>query len=250
MSARLKAFGLHFFSSVFIISVFLGMVFFIWFPGPFSEIYNTWDAIKIIVAVDVILGPLCTLIIFDIRKKTKELKLDMLAIVTLQLIALGWGVHVTYSVRPVFIVFHQGDFFAFAESDLRIPALTDKSLTPAIWKAPRVVYVKPPKDGQEYRDIILNQLVGDVHTVHYLTSRYLPIENMKHEDVLKQALKLDAKYRNPDIKTYVNNFVNEHGGAVADYAFFPVKGGSSNGTLVLQRKTGEIAGYINEVLEY
>jgi len=250
MSVRLKAFGLHFFSSVFIISMFLGIVFYIWFPGPFAEIYNTWDAIKIIVAVDVILGPLCTLIVFDIKKKAKELKLDMLAIITLQLIALGWGVHVTYSVRPVFIVFHQGDFFAFAQSDLRISALKDKSLTPAIWKAPRMVYVEPPKDADEYKDIILNQLGGDVHTVHYLTARYLPIENMEREDILKQAIKLDDKYKNPNIKTYVNNFINEHGRVAADYAFFPVKGGSSNGTLVLLRSTGDIAGYINENLEY
>jgi len=250
MTARVKAFALHLLCSSVVIATFLAIVFFIWYPDPFSEIYHTWDAIKIIVAVDIILGPLCTLIIFDIRKKSKELKLDMLAIVGLQLVALFWGMYVTYSVRPVFIVYHKGEFFSFADSDLKISALENKSLVPALWKPPGVVYIKPPKDAVERGEIILNQLVGKVYSMPYLTSRYLPIEDMNKDDLIKRAMDIESKYRNPDIKVYINDFVARYGGKVADYAFYPVKGGTSIGTLVLSRDTGKIVGYINEILEY
>ncbi len=250
MRARLKAFALHLFCSSVVIASFLAVVFFIWYPEPFSEIYHTWDAIKIIVAVDVVLGPLCTLIIFDIRKKIKLIKLDMLVIVSLQVIALSWGMYVTYSVRPVFIVYYDGEFVSFAESDLKISALEDKSLVPALWKPPRMVYIKPPKDGVEHGEIILNQLVGTVYSMPYLTSRYLPIENMNKEDLIKRAMDINSKYRHPDIKKYVNNFVLHHGGKVSDYAFYPVKGGTSAGTLVLNSNSGKITGYIDKFLEY
>ncbi|MBI5889508.1 MAG: hypothetical protein HZB47_02375 [Nitrosomonadales bacterium] len=57
----------------------------------------------LIVGVDMALGPLITLIIFDTRKK--GLVYDLAVVVAIQLGALGYGVHTMFAARPAFIVF-------------------------------------------------------------------------------------------------------------------------------------------------
>ena len=84
---RLRAAALHLGLSATAAAAVLLTVFLGWYPQPMIQLHGVDAILFIMLAVDVVLGPLFTFIAFDRRKK--HLALDLAAIVALQLAALA-----------------------------------------------------------------------------------------------------------------------------------------------------------------
>ena len=80
----------------------------VWYPPPYFDAMGGQGLLKILVGVDVTLGPLLTLIIFDPRKKS--LRFDLSVIAALQIAALAYGVWVMFEARPVYTAFAMDRF--------------------------------------------------------------------------------------------------------------------------------------------
>ena len=65
---RLKASGIHLILSLVVAALSALLVFGIWYPYPYREISGGRELFLLVVTVDVILGPLITLAIFDRSK--------------------------------------------------------------------------------------------------------------------------------------------------------------------------------------
>ena len=61
---RKQAFLSHFCLSALIVLTVLTVILAVWYPGPFFQIIGAFEVIKILIAVDLVLGPLLTLILF------------------------------------------------------------------------------------------------------------------------------------------------------------------------------------------
>ncbi|MDH3536835.1 MAG: hypothetical protein OER87_13910, partial [Gammaproteobacteria bacterium] len=79
-------------------------IYYNWYPQPYFEVDGGWQGIRLVAAVDLVLGPLITFLIFDLRKSRREILFDLLTIVVIQFGALAYGVYATYTQRPVAIV--------------------------------------------------------------------------------------------------------------------------------------------------
>ena len=101
---KLKATAIHFFISLAVFLVLAGLVYFVWYPQPYFSVDGGWQGIRIIAAVDLVLGPMMTLVIFNIKKPRKEIITDLTIIAVIQLSALSYGVIVTYNQRPVAVI--------------------------------------------------------------------------------------------------------------------------------------------------
>ena len=88
--SRLQAFGFHFLASAAVIAIIFSFVKLVWYPHQLFEAANGFDLLKILVLVDLILGPLIMLIIFNPAKKS--LKIDVSTVIECQLLLLGYGV--------------------------------------------------------------------------------------------------------------------------------------------------------------
>lgn len=72
---RLRAFAIHLIAkSAGIILALLGLMHWVWYPAPYFEINGGWHVWRILAGVDVVLGPLLTLIVFKSGKPS--LKFD------------------------------------------------------------------------------------------------------------------------------------------------------------------------------
>ena len=101
---KLKATGVHL-SLSFIVFVYLAyQIYFNWYPQPYFSIDGGWQGIRLIGAVDLVLGPLITFLIFDLRKRRREIVFDLMVIAMIQFGALAYGITLTYTQRPVAIV--------------------------------------------------------------------------------------------------------------------------------------------------
>jgi hypothetical protein len=101
---KLKATGIHICLSLVVFIYLAYKIYYDWYPQPYFSVDGGLQGIRLVAAVDLVLGPLITFLIFDLSKKRKEIVFDLMTIATIQLGALAYGIHATYSQRPVAIV--------------------------------------------------------------------------------------------------------------------------------------------------
>lgn len=98
------------------------VVYFVWFrllyPYPYAQVMSGEKLFLMVLAVDVVCGPLLTFVLFNPNKKKRELALDMGLVVLIQSLALAYGVYTMCMARPVALVFEVDRFVAVSRAEL------------------------------------------------------------------------------------------------------------------------------------
>jgi hypothetical protein len=114
---RYQAFAVHMAISLVIFFILLVCITQYWYPGILFDTGNGWKAIGMIVGIDLVLGPLLTLIVFNHNKSS--LKFDLAIIALVQTAALVYGTWTIHQTRPVALAFINSSFITiFANSNL------------------------------------------------------------------------------------------------------------------------------------
>src|SRR6478609_1719637 len=108
--SRLRAAAIHLALSVAVAAVAGFLVFALWYPYPYRDISGGRELFQLVVAVDVIIGPLITFAVFNRSKPDRELKRDLVMVGVLQLAALCYGLFTVHLARPVHMVFEYDRF--------------------------------------------------------------------------------------------------------------------------------------------
>jgi hypothetical protein len=158
---RLKAAGIHLAISLAIAALAALLVFFVWYPYPYREISGGRE-LFLLVVVDVIMGPLMTLAVFNLNKPRKELRRDLAVIGVLQLAALVYGLWTVAVARPVHLVYEIDRFRVVHAIDIE-PAML-KEASPEFQQlplmGPTLLSVRNFRDNKEKTDITLLELAG------------------------------------------------------------------------------------------
>lgn len=120
---RLRAATIHLGLSVLVAVGVATLTLAIWYPGAYSVFAGGRHLLWLLVSVDVIIGPLLTLVVFDTRKRRAELTRDLAVIAALQFAALGYGLNTVRIARPVALVFEGSRFRVVSANDVRIDEL-------------------------------------------------------------------------------------------------------------------------------
>jgi hypothetical protein len=102
ISKRLRYFLGHLGCSILLGLLLLALVFLVWYPAPFAHAVGVTHIFLMLLAIDVTVGPLFSLLVYKEGKKT--LKMDLAIIILLQVIALGYGVYALAQSRPAWVV--------------------------------------------------------------------------------------------------------------------------------------------------
>lgn len=159
---RLKASAIHLGLSLAIALLAATLVFGIWYPYPYREISGGRELFLLLVSVDVILGPLITLAVFNRSKPWRELRRDLALVVLIQLSALAYGLWTVSVARPVHLVFEIDRFRVVHAIDIA-PELLDKTPPGVValpFTGPTLLAVRPFRDPQESSDATLAALQG------------------------------------------------------------------------------------------
>lgn len=100
---RIKYFLSHLLISLLVAGVSLFLIFKIWYPSPLHTALGIGGLVVMMLAIDVILGPLLTLVLA--KEGKKGLKTDLIVIGIVQLTALFYGLYSIDKGRPVAIAF-------------------------------------------------------------------------------------------------------------------------------------------------
>jgi hypothetical protein len=159
---RLKASGIHLGISVCIATAAALLVFALWYPYPYREVSGGRELFLLVMTVDVILGPLITLAIFNRAKPVRELAIDLTVVGLIQLAALGYGLWTVAVARPVHLVFEVDRLRVVHAIDIpqelfsRAPAGVD--IEP--WSGPTPLAVRPFRNADENLSATMEALGG------------------------------------------------------------------------------------------
>lgn len=105
---KIKASFLHFLLSAVAVSLIFIAVMYFWFPLLYIDVTNFKEIAIILIAVDLVLGPLLTFVVFNPKKES--LKLDLSIIVSIQIMAMSYGLYTIFLTHPVYITYFDNGF--------------------------------------------------------------------------------------------------------------------------------------------
>lgn len=156
----IRAAGVHLLISVAVASGVAALVFGLWFPVPLRELVGGTELFWLIVGVDVVCGPLLTLVVFNPHKPRAELRRDLALVALIQVFALGYGIHTLAYARPVVLVHEVDRFRVVTYSDLDPDATAPDWARPWSLTRPRTVGLRPADNQAEKTARISASLQG------------------------------------------------------------------------------------------
>lgn len=241
---RLQASAAHLVISLVIAALAALLVLGVWYPYPYREISGGRELFFLIVTVDVILGPLITLAIFNRQKPWPVLRRDLLVISALQMAALVFGLHTVYITRPVHLVFEYYRFNVVHAIDVpkdrlsQAPAMVEPM---PVW-GPTLLSLRPFKDNKEQSDATLDDLAG-----LKLPARpefWQPYE-LARAEVQKEAKPVvELMTRFPAEANTIRSAAQDAGRKAEDLVYVPMIGRKLFWTVLLDPATTQVVAYV------
>jgi hypothetical protein len=243
-TSRWKAFGIHLSISALIATVVVSTMYFVWYPDLLFEAMGASGLVLIIIGVDVVLGPLITLIVFNPAKEWRVLRMDLAMIALAQAGALAYGVYVVAEARPVYVVFSVDRFDAVAANDLHdvdLAKVTRPEFRSVPWGRPRVIAVEMPADSAAQLEVIQWGAAG-------LDLQMFPQYYRPYADLAALALKRarplsELRQRHPDEVAKLDAALAKLGRRDEETVFLPLKARNRDVTVLLDAKSGAVAGF-------
>jgi len=241
---RVKASGIHLGISLTIALLAALLVFGIWYPYPYREISGGRELFLIVMMVDVILGPLITLAVFNRAKPVRELKRDLTLVALLQLAALGYGMWTVFVARPVHMVFEYDRFRVVHAID--VPAELLNRAPPDVvalpLTGPTLLSLRPFKDANEKMEATMAALDGlSLSARPDLWQAYL----LAKGDIWQAAKPAsDLKIRFAAQAGVIDAAIAKTGRKPETLAYLPMVGRKSFWTVLLDPVTAEVLGFI------
>lgn len=217
---RVRAFLIHLAISFVIFLLLAYLIVIYWYPLPFFHTDGGWQGIRIIAGVDLVLGPLLTLIVYKPGKP--GLKLDLTLIGLAQAVALTWGIWVTYVERPVAVVYTLKYFTPVSARLLGQVGVAQEDLVTYGDKPPVPIYVDLPQATEEQQKY-LAQAVSSGTPLYLFTELYQKFDSESLQ-ILKQQSDQLYSYLESDKKgqRLLEAFFQIHPELYNRYLFIPL----------------------------
>jgi hypothetical protein len=240
---KFRAFGIHFATTLFVAALAAALIFFVWYPPPYATMVGGLKLFVLVTGIDLALGPLLSLVVYDSRKSRRALVFDYTVIAILQLGALAYGVYSVSQNRPVFVAYVKDRLEVIAageiaEQDWREAEGTRYSSPP--WHGP--VLVGTYVSRKDRNDALDGGLQG--RDVGVRPKFYVPYE--RQAEKIKRNLKPLAKLerRHKDAAPLVADALRELGRPAEDFGWLPVKHTHGFWTALMDRETGYPVKYL------
>lgn len=152
----------HLMISVVVATATSFLIFFVLYSYPYYKILGVSNIYAILLIVDVVCGPVMTMILANPKKPNNQLFFDISIIGIIQLSALLYGIHSLYEARPVMVVFEKDRFVLVQANDVQKSDLnhTLDEFKPLKWIGTRMASIREPESQDEMLESIEASLGG------------------------------------------------------------------------------------------
>lgn len=233
ISKRLKFFLNHLLISFLIALLVVGLVFFVWYSSPLATAVGVTHIFLMVLAIDVIVGPLLGLLVY--KEGKKSLKFDLTVIILIQISALLYGIYSIEQGRPAWLVYNVDRFELVRKNEIVAQNINQAKpqFQQISWLKPQFVATEFAKNTQQRNDDMFAEVLGGI-SLAQRPERYVDFSQAKKQ-IQKRAQSLELLQQYND-KAAVAKTLAKYPQATA---FLPMKASSVDMT-VLINKQGEV----------
>ncbi len=241
---RAKAGLIHFVFSLIVVAAAVSTTLYFWYPLDTLRISGFYEILYTLVIVDLCMGPMLTLFVYNPAKKS--LKFDLASIVLLQLAALSYGVYTLYQAHPVFMTFAKDQFYLVSARDADPDSAKLDEYRGAKWRLKaKLAYAKPPEDAKERSRLVEESLLEGAPDLEARAEYYVPYKNQVDE-VLAHQIDKQTLTKDPDRKKALQRYFDKTGSSAGDFAFLPLVGAKYRfATLLLNKESAMPVGVVD-----
>ena len=236
---RLKAFLIHLCCTGLVLATVLGAMTLVLYPDFYYRVEGGSQILRVIVMVDLVLGPLLTAIVFKPGKP--GLKFDITVIALVQLLALGYGVSLVYQERPLYLVSTGSVFRVVVASEVDTGNLQDPSLAVGLFGKPKLVYADA---GEQERQDILWEALGGGKDLDQRPEFYQPIK-ANLDKIRSKAIPLTRDILNESEKKSLDTFLTSEGAKLDDFLYYHLRAKNGFYVLAFDKKDFELRGVLD-----
>lgn len=157
-----QAAGIHGLCTVLVAALAAWLVFAMWYAYPYRELSGGRELFLLSLIVGVVCGPLLTLVLFNPKKRRKELWMDLALVALIQLAAMAYGMWTVWQARPLYLVHEVDRYKVISALDVKPEELAalPANLKPRFWSGPQTVSIRPPKSVEEHNKVLFEAATG------------------------------------------------------------------------------------------
>jgi hypothetical protein len=165
MKFRLKAFSLHLLGSATVLTLILGTLYLGWYRWPGWYLADATQVVAVLIAVDLVVGPLMTFVIASNSKAHHVLARDISIIVAVQVCALVYGATSLWNGRPLYYAFsenvlQQVQAYDIDATEADLGRQKNPELAPHWYSTPRWIWAPLPPDPEQAKKIVTGTITG------------------------------------------------------------------------------------------
>jgi hypothetical protein len=237
---RWKAAAIHLLISFTVVGTITGLIYWLWFPYGMIRIAGMDRLLITMLCVDIVAGPLLTLIVF----KAHDMRLtrrDLATIGVMQALFMGYALHTAWISRPVFLVWSVDKMYLLYANELE-PRDLAKARTAdtrdLAWFGPRRYAVILPKDA-DARAAVFADLIARQRPLEQLPEHYGAYAD-KRAEILKAALPVAAKSLPEWMKPQsLDEALARSGRPKAELRLVPIHSARAASMLLVDARTGD-----------
>lgn len=243
IKSKLKAVGIHFGISSVIFLILAYFIIFRWYPLPYFTAEGGWHGIRIIALVDLVLGPLMTLIIFNANKSIREIRFDLGIIAMLQISVLIWGIYTVQNERPAAVIHWDGAFYTVPAKSFKEQGISLDKLDQFSDGRPPLIHAHRSTDIDTLHEVLrlsTEENLAPFEQFHL----YRPFKENRQEIFAHQVNIHEIIHHNEEMEYELERFLNQSNGRIEDYIYMPLNARYHNIILIFS-ENGDIHGTLN-----
>jgi hypothetical protein len=238
--SALNAMSVHFCVSLMVALLIAALVFAVWYPYPYRELSGGRELFLLVIGVDLVCGPLLTLVLYNPAKSRRELVLDLSLVVVLQLAALGYGVWTVWLARPLYLVneFDRFKVIALVDVDAAELEALPNMLKSQFFRGPIAVGLRATSK-EERQKVMLESVQGgrDFGERPYFYANY---DGLKTYAIAKPLENFVKKY--PNKVAEIDKLRSQYSVSAAQLRYLPII--ARQDWVAVLNEQGSIIGYL------
>lgn len=240
LSHSVKPAAIHLGLSATVALLATALIFLLWYPGALADMQGVSRLVLIMIAVDVVIGPLITLIVYAPGKKS--LSFDLMVIAAMQTVALLYGLRAIEDGRPAYVVFNVDRFDVIAVKEV-VPDSLARAPEPFRIShfSPKFVAARMPADAAKRNEIMFSSVQGGAD-LPQLPEYFVKLED-EQTQMLKRLRPLDELRKLNELDDAAwGALLAEVGKSESELGYLPVVANAKDGAAILDAKTGALLG--------
>ncbi len=226
---RYRASAIHLGISLAVSLLLLSLFWFVWYPHSLLQAVGGAEVFLLLICVDVVLGPILTLVVFKSGKPT--LRFDLAVIGIVQFCALMYGVHTMFLGRPIYIAGDGARFVLVQACDL------DPQLATPSWTGPQWVGFALLNDSKAHEKLMFSGF-----NYAGFSESHIPLETLK-DKFLSNGKSVDTLKRfNVGKESAIDAWLAAQGRQAESVKFVPLQATNEAMAVMIDAKNAAVVG--------